>query len=251
MVHQLCHGRPLAGGYLARTPDYPPINAASAMRRLWLAEPMQPDIFAHQPAAELATLGVRFVVLNLDLDAMSGSRSGRLRELLEAPGIALVARTPALELYALDPAAARPVVMPADGWHPPETDGRRVWRWIEEAAGLRLLARAPALVSVEVAATAYERDRPLALELDGALLAEVRAPAAPQVRVLRFHLLLPAGEHRLTLRSEAEPAPDGRRLSLSVSRLAVTGRILPLAPGQRVVALPPTLAPGPDPLCRT
>jgi hypothetical protein len=182
---------------------------------------------------------------------MSGSRAGRLRELLAAPGIAFVARTPALELYAVDPAAARPVVMPGDGWHPPETDGGRVWRWIGEEAELRLLARAPSLVSVEVAATAYERDRPLALELDGVPLAEVRAPAAPQVRALRLHVLLPAGEHRLTMTSEADSTPDGRRLSLSIGRLAVTGRALPPAPGQQVVALPPTLAPGPGPLCGT
>ncbi|HWQ11616.1 MAG TPA: hypothetical protein VNL77_02385 [Roseiflexaceae bacterium] len=249
MLNQLCHGRPLAGGYLARTPDYPPINAASAMRRLWLAEPAQPDIFAHQPAAELATLGVRFVVLNLD--AMSGSRAERLRALLAAPGIALAARTHTREMYAVHQEAARPVAVPGEGWHAPEAASGRVWRWMGAAAELRLLARTPSLVRVALDATAYERDRPLVLVLSGAALAEVRVPAAPGRRALRLHLLLPAGEHRLTLASAASPAPDGRRLSLAVSLLAVTGRALPPAAGQRVVAYPPVLAPGPAALCGT
>lgn len=94
MLNQVCHGRPLAGGYLARTPDYPPINGASATQRLWAAEAEQPDIFAHQPAAELAALGVRFVTLSTD--QMSGSRAARLRALLEAPGLARWGSAPGL-----------------------------------------------------------------------------------------------------------------------------------------------------------
>ncbi|MEN9935782.1 MAG: hypothetical protein RLZZ387_2361 [Chloroflexota bacterium] len=239
MVSQLCHGRPLAGGYLARTPDYPPINGASAVRRLWFAEPGQPDIFAHDPAGELATLGVRYVTI--DVDQISRGRAGRLRSLLEAPGVALAAATPGLEVYAVDPGAARPAVLPGAGWYEPESDGTRVWRWMRGAAELRLLARAPARVALELPVTAYGRARALQITLGGTLLAEMQAPAAPASSVVRLLLVLPAGEHRLTLRSEAERAPDGRQISLSVGPVRLTGGALPTEPGQRVVAAPPTL----------
>lgn len=248
MLNQLCHGRPLAGGYLARTPDYPPVNAASALRRLWLADPGQPDIFAHDPAGELATLGVRFVALNTD--QMSGARVGRLRALLDAPGIARVGAG-APEVYAVDPAAARPAVRPGAGWHAPERDGARVWRWTSGAAELELLARAPSTVTLAFTITAYAEDRPLALALDGAPLAVVRAPAAPGSRAVRLRFLLPAGSHRLTLASGAAGAPDGRALGVSVGPVTIGGAPPPPAPGQRVMAIPETLAPPPGALCRT
>ena len=247
MLNQLCHGRPLAGGYLARTPNYPPVNAASALRRLWLADPEQPDIFAHDPAGELATLGVRFVALNTD--QMSGARAERLRALLDAPGIARQGQgTP--EVYAVDPASARPVVRPRAGWHTPERDGARVWRWTSGAAELELLARAPSTITLAFLVTAYGEDRPLALALDGTPLAVVQAPAAPGSREVRLTLLLPAGDHRLTLTSGAARAPDGRALGVSVGPVSIGGAPIPPAPGQRVVAIPPTLAPPPGALCR-
>ena len=242
MLNQLCHARPLAGGYLARTPDYPPINGASAMRRLWFTEPEGPDIFRHDPAGELATLGVRFVVLNLD--QMSGARAGQLRALLDAPGITSYAAGPRLEVYAVDPAEARPVVRPAAGWHAPETDGARVWRWMDQRAELRLIARRPSQVTLSLSATAYGRDRPLEIVLNDAVVATMQIPAAPHSRAVRLRLLVPAGAHRLELRSETETAPDGRRLSLSFGPLQAEGAALLPWPGQQVLAPPPTLSPG-------
>jgi hypothetical protein len=246
MLNQLCHGRPLAGGYLARTPDYPPINGASAFRRLWLADPEQPDILAHAPDAELATLGMRFVVLNTE--HMSGARAERLRALLDAPGITRVASEPA-EVYAIDPAAARPVLRLGSGWYAAEGDGGRVWRWTSGDAELFLLARAPATVTLSFTATALAREQDLVLALDGLPLHTITIPAAPASRLVQMRLLLPAGTHRLALRSDAEQAPDGRTLSLSIGPLLLDGNALPPQPGQRVVAVPPTLPRGPGLPC--
>jgi hypothetical protein len=239
MLNQICHGRPLAGGYLARTPDYPPVNGASALRRLWLADAEQPDIFGHDPAGELATLGVRFVALNLA--QMSGARAERLRGLLQASEIARTDRADDVELYAVAPGAARPFAQPERGWQPAENEGGRTWRWIGDEATLRVVARVPSLVTFELAATAYGHERPLRLTLNGVSLGEVAVPAAPATGGMRLRLLIPAGVSRLTLASQAERAPDGRRLSLSVSALRLTGAALPAESDQRVLAVPATL----------
>lgn len=246
MLNQLCHGRPLAGGYLARTPDFPPINGASAFRRLWLADPEQPDIVAHAPAAELATLGVRFVVLNSD--QMSGVRAERLRALLDAPGITR-AGGPG-EVYAIDPAAARPALRLGSGWYAPERDGERVWRWTSGRAEIVLLSRSTATISLGFDATAYARDQTLALALDELPLGTVTIPAAPASRRIQLNLLVPAGTHRLSLQSNAEAVPDGRILGLSVGPLALAGTAVPPQPGQQVVAVPATLVRGPGLPCQ-
>lgn len=217
LLNQICHGRPIMGGYLARIPFYPIVAASSATRDLWLAAEPLPDIMPLDPAAELASLGTRFVVL--DLTQLPRVDQRRLREQLAVPGISRFSASDRREIYAVDPAAARPVVVLGAGWYEAEREGVRRWRWMGERAEVLLLARERSLVTLSWRATAYGAPRPLRVRLGDQRLIEVSVPAAPYDRTVALRLILPPGQATLTLESVAENVADGRRLSLSVSEL--------------------------------
>jgi hypothetical protein len=247
MLNQLCHGRPLMGGYVARTPYYPLIT--SALRRLWQALPPSPDIVAHNPAQELATLGTRFVVLNTE--DLSYAQLDRLRQLLATEGISRYAVHEKVEIYQVDPQAARPALVLNRDWHEVESDGTRVWRWVGDQATIQILARSRAIVSLAFPATGYQAERPLRILLNGELLAEYQIPAAPYDRLVRFSLLLPAGEHELSFQSQSSPTPDGRRFSVSIEQMDVEARYLPDSKDHAPqFAAPPTLPMLDAPPCR-
>lgn len=240
LLNQVCHGRPLMGGYLARLPPYPIVSSPSASRALWRAEPPAPDIVPFDAAAELASLGVRFVALDLT-ELPRGDRSA-IGLWLARPGIDRLSASATREVYAVDPGAARPAVVLGAGWYAVERDGARLWRWMGDRAELTLLARAPAAVALTLRATAYGAARPLELRQGDALLARVEVPAAPLDRAVTLRLLLAPGATTISLASATEPGPDGRRLSLSVGAVALAA--LPVAPAwaaERALAIPPTI----------
>lgn len=237
MVNQICHGRPLAGGYLARTPDYPAAAFPSALQRLWEAAPPAPDIFAAAPAAELGALGVRYVVLHPESITRRHAEAVRAT-LAQAPQITRVP-APDAEVYLVpaDPPAA--LALPGAGWYPVEQQDGRVWRWIGAQAELRLLARAPLRATLRLRAAALARERPLRLELDGRPLAELRVPPGPPEQELLQPLELAPGPHTLRLLSPADPVADGRRLSLLLTGVALdTPPVAPQALSQPPATLP-------------
>jgi hypothetical protein len=221
MLNQLCHGRPLAGGYLARTPDYPPVAYDSALQQLWYAKAPAADIFTFDTAGELATLGIQIVALNLD--ELSPKRLTLLRQQLSALGIERYAQDDHVELYTIDMRRAHPLLLPAAGWAPPETDRRITWRWMADQADTRILTRSSAIVRISFTATAYQSARPLKLRFDQVSAGEYDIPVAPAARRLNLVLFVPAGEHSLSFESIAQPTTDHRRLSLSIEQLQVTG----------------------------
>jgi hypothetical protein len=240
LLNQICHGRPLLGGYLARLPFYPAVSFPSATRALWLAEAPAPDMFRPDAAAELASLGVRYV--SLDRTELPRSAQTRLAEWLHAPGITEVSRSEARVLYAVEPALARPAVALGAGWYAAERDGERVWRWMGQRGELRLLARQHAVVSLSLRATAFGEARSLALLQGAQMLGTVEIPAAPADRTVTLRLLLPPGQTTLALESPAELAPDGRALSLSIEQVQLTS--LPVSAtwaGEATLALPTTI----------
>jgi hypothetical protein len=221
MLNQLCHGRPLAGGYLARTPDYPPVSFDSALQQLWYAKAPSADVFSFDTASELATLGIHVVALNLD--QLSPRRLILLRQQLRAPGIERYAQNDHVELYTIDMRRARPLVLPAAGWAMPESNQGISWRWMGDQAGMRILARSSAIVRISFTATAYQSARPLKLRFDQVSAGEYDIPAAPAARRLNLVLFVPAGEHSLSLESIAEPTSNHRQLSLSIEQVQLTG----------------------------
>jgi hypothetical protein len=237
LLAQICHGRPLMGGYLARIPPYPLTSYPSATRGLWHAEAPVPDIIPLSAAAELASLGVRFVAL--DLTELSRRDQRHLATWLDAPGISRISVGDERAVYAVDPAYAAPAPVLGAGWYELEQDGQRRWRWMGERAELTLLSRVQAAVALTLRATAYGGPRLLEVRQGAALLARVEVPGAPLDRTLSLRLLLAPGATPLTLMSPAEATPDGRRLSLSIEEVSLAS--LPVAAGwaaERSLALP-------------
>jgi hypothetical protein len=220
LLNQICQGRPLMGGYLARLPFYPAVSYPSALRGLWEAEATAEDIVPRSAPAELAALGVRYVAL--DLTQLGRGARGRIEAWLDDQAITLASATDSRAVYAVDPAAARPLAALGAGWYELESDGGRRWRWMGERAELRLLAPAPAAVALTLRATAYGAPRTLQVWQGRGLLASVEVPSAPLDRAIALRLLVPPGETSITLASPAAVAPDGRSLSLSVSDIGLS-----------------------------
>ena len=227
LLNQLCHGRPLVGGYLARLPYYPLLSGESALAQLWEARAAPPDILPLDPAAELASLGVRYVIL--DLTQLTRRQIERLRAALTAPGISQVASPAGQARYAIDPAAGSLVAALGPGWQALEQAEGRRWRWVGEEAIIELLAARSGPATISFSATAYAAERSLAIWQGDQLVYSARMPAAPAERRVTIRLLLPAGSSQLRLAVAATRAADGRQLSLSMRELRVVA--LPTAPG--------------------
>lgn len=240
MLNQMCHGRPLAGGYLARTPDYPHVKYDSFMQRLWQATEAPPDIFNTPPVAELANLGIRFITL--DVERLSFEQLATLREQLTQQGIELYLAEKQVEVYKIEPSAAQPVLLPQTGWYAPETNGERTWRWTSGTATTRLLTASRAAITLSFQATTYDTDRPLSLRLDGMLLGEYMIPAAPFDQTISLSFIIPAGEHQLQLESDTFTTDDGRKLGVSISSITLQSVNLVSPLNRRAIPeVPPTL----------
>jgi hypothetical protein len=231
MRHQMIHGQPIVGGYLARQPPVPPfVEELPWLRELWdIRLRNRPDIVAERPDTArqaLSYYGIRrLVVRHADLHPVARRNlPGVLAALL--PGVPPAYEQDGISIYALAPPdEPQPFAYLGDGWLGREhRNNERVWRWMGEHATVRLVNPAAQAQPVTLALTAesYERARPLTLHLDAAPLGtfEMRRAA----RTLRMRVLLPPGEHTLHLRSEADTEPAGprRELSLSFSRIVVT-----------------------------
>ncbi|MFV9507739.1 MAG: hypothetical protein AB4911_24575, partial [Oscillochloridaceae bacterium umkhey_bin13] len=242
MLNQICHGRPLAGGYLARTPIYEPAQHVSALYAVWHRQPLEPDIFVPNLAGDLAALGIRYATL--DQAGLDPSEAARLRAQLDEPGLSLIDAAAPLAFFAVDPALARPALYPrVEDWERPEADGRWRWRWMADEARLGLLAPWSTPLIAQFEATAFAEDRPLELRLGATTVATSGVPVGAYRRV---QVLIPPGEQALTLRSSADLAPEGRRLSLAVGNLVIRPTLAGTPAGPRR----PTLNPQTGAPCR-
>jgi hypothetical protein len=240
LLNQICHGRPLLGGYLARLPPYPLVSTPSVTRALWRAEQPTLDIMPLSAAAELASLGVGFVTF--DRLQLPRNEQAQLRAWLDEPGISLLSASEQREIYQIEPTAARPALTLGAGWYELEQEQTRRWRWMQGQAELRLLARRRAAVTLHLRATAYGAARPLEFWQGETLLARLEVPGAPGEQRLSLRLLLPPGQTTLRLVSPAERSPEGRQISLSVSELRLAE--LPTAETWAAavqLAIPPTI----------
>ncbi|NJN17010.1 MAG: hypothetical protein HC822_12435 [Oscillochloris sp.] len=232
LINQICHGRPMLGGYLARLPPYPPASYPSAVQRLWDAEAPGPDMLDLAPGPQLAALDVRYVVL--DLTELPRGQAMRLREQLAAPGISRVFADERAEVYAVDPAAAQPTVLLGAGWYEREQAGERIWRWMGAQAQVQVQMPWSGPVELSFVATAYNQARPLQVWLGSQLLAEFEIPAAPYDRTLTLALVLPPGPTTLTLAGSPGSSPERRALAFSIERL----RIRAVTPADSYLPIP-------------
>ena len=239
LLNQICHGRPILGGYLARLPDYPLVRSPSVIQALWLAEPPRPDIMPLSTATELAARGVRFVLL--DLTQLPRTDYTDLRRWLEEPGISLAHTSATQVIYRVEPAAVSTITL-GSGWYDVEQSSVRRWRWMQERAELNLLANKQVPITLSFWATAYGSPRPLEIWSAGRLLTRIDIPGAPFDRTIVLRLLLAPGQTTLTLVSPIAISPEGRQLSLALSDLQLSS--LPTETswvGDRELYVPPTL----------
>ncbi|NTW01228.1 MAG: hypothetical protein HGA19_07930 [Oscillochloris sp.] len=240
LLKQICHGRPIIGGYLARLPDYALSSYPSAFKGLWDAAAPAGDMLELNPAAELATLGIRYVTL--DLTHLNRNEEQHLRARLAVRGIRRSYADDQLEIYMVNPAAAHTVAVLGPGWYDVESNKQLYWRWMQNHATLSLIAPTRSVVKLNFTATAYAQGRPLKIWLGDQLLASVEIPAAPYDHTVSLQLILSPGQTDLILESPAVRSPEGRLLSLSVTGLTVTS--VPTVLGyasQQLLAIPPTL----------
>jgi len=222
------HGWPIVGGYVARPPAYPFAQYTPGVREIQFGEVERRDVvvpgWPESGRRALAAYRIRYITM--DLRSNKDDYFARVRPLLSELGIeSPVFADATLEVYAVPDAwPVMPVAFLGDGWQPLEREpatGIR-WRWMGERAEVRLFN--PYAVPVPVHLTfwleAYAHTRPLTFLLDGVVLGgfEVSPGRAP-ARAL--HVLLPPGEHRLTLQAPATPDPARAGAPISVRLFAL------------------------------
>ncbi|GAB4201362.1 MAG: hypothetical protein OHK0022_23330 [Roseiflexaceae bacterium] len=223
LTPQMAHHWPIAGGYVARPPAYSFAAETPGIVELQYGVAAREDIVSPGwPEAgrrALAAYAVRYVTLDLTAqkDDYFAQTRAVLAELGAGPPLLADAR---LEVYALPRDwPAGPLGFLGAGWQPVERqdDAGLRWRWMAEAADLRLYnpGDRPVLANVTLAAASYDRPRLLALALDGRPLGEWEVqPGAPQTRLVR--LVLPPGLHTLGLAAPADPDPGRAGAPISV-----------------------------------
>lgn len=220
---QLVHGRPILGGYLARSPSYPWPNLMPAVRPLWKMRPEPADPFvagSDGPLAALHSYGISTVLVRWD--QIEPERRAAVREALAQalPGVSPSYADATLAVYQVpDVAPGLIAALAGDGWQRPEGDGARRWRWMGEVGDLVLINPndVPQQMVLRLAAHSFQRPRVVQLTLDG-------APAGTwevglDRSAVTLHLWLTPGAHRLTLQAPADREPianSARLLSIAL-----------------------------------
>lgn len=247
LLNQICHGRPLVGGYLARLPSFPQTQYPSALQQLWDRERPAVAMPAFDLPAELAALGIRYV--SLDLTQLPRFEAARLRDQLAAPGVSLAHADADVEVYIIKSSAAAPALTLGPGWYDPEASGDRRWRWMRGQAELNLLAPAQAVVTLSLRATAFGAPGALTIRQGGATIGSFEIPTAPRDRPLTLRLLLAPGANTLTLSGPETLSPEGRPLAFSIEALQIAVAPLALPSPARALAPPATISPLLAPPC--
>ncbi len=225
--YQTRHGWPIIAGYTGREPPYPIGSYAPGIATLRFGDPQRDDILApgwpDLARETLAALKIRYVLLH---PPTMGDSLAPIRELLAEQGLRASHSDAELEIYPVPPTERpRPLAYLGAGWGPLERDGGRRWRWMGERAELHLINPhdRPAVVTLALELEAYQRDRPLSLQLDGGPPATLDVSRAAMRR--RISLLLTPGQHVVYLGAPADPRPDasGQPLSVAFFEIAVEG----------------------------
>jgi hypothetical protein len=229
LQRQLIHGRPIVGGFLARTPDYPFAAHTPGVRQLWQLRPDGSRVAG--PPGKLGPLGLRAAGITQVVVELADLRPGELAGVEAAlaevlPGVAPSYADAAIRVYAVPAVPLRPFAAFGAGWHREEGDDARRWRWMGPAAELILtnpLAE-PRVVELHMRGDSYLRPRTARLQLDGAPAGAWRVDAGAGRGALTLRLLLTPGEHRLLLEAPADPEGEGGGrgpLSLLLEELAL------------------------------
>lgn len=225
LIDQMCHGRPIAAGYLARIPDF----YATRLVGLATPPPLYADVIPTDPIRELGNLGVRFLVVHPDAP-------GYVTATLEGVTPQLLGRYGRDRLYAVPEPTEASLVAATDWWES-EAAGDTRWRWSQ--AQSRLVVTSDRARVVRIAMTySSMRGRTAHWLLNGVPVATMAVPAQPAMTSRVLSLRIRAGVNDLVLHSDTDIDPFGRAVGVAFTRLEVVGSTVEAA-GERL-AIPAT-----------
>jgi hypothetical protein len=226
---QMTHGRPIAGGYVARPPDYPLAQGAPLIGQLGRAgcEPagIVPDDAVIERSA-LAYYGFTQIAVRRDL--LSNRELACARRLLEGTlGLKPSRSSGAVAIYDLPPAALQPFIFLGDDWLPLEHDGARAWRWMGGEGKLYLVNtdRQPRTFVIRLRAASFDHPRVVESGLDERSLGTATIGVAP-ARTYTLLARVDPGQHLLWLRAPADRDPRVER-DISILVESATIEVLP------------------------
>jgi hypothetical protein len=224
---QMTHQRPIIGGYVARAPDYPLGRGAPLIGPLRARECPVPDIVPHDPATVAGVLNYYTITqIVVHAERLSPERLACVEAQLAQAGLSPTQQHDTITVYAVPPRTPEPFLFLGDGWHEPEQDATRVWRWMKGRGELYLVnptAQVQTLL-LQMRLESLDTTRPLHLALDGHDVGTLLVTAG-NARGYEVVLHVPPGEHELRLMAPTGRDPDPtapRDLSIAVQELSLT-----------------------------
>jgi hypothetical protein len=207
LLDQLCHQRPIAAGYLARTPGYPvPWDALTVPRDA--ARMLLPQ----DGVTALHNMGIRYVVGTND--------SARVAlDMLAPEGVRQLTVIDDTAVYTV-PDRAVPVLSAGTGWWDEESATGRVWRWSTGDASLVLLSAMPRRIQLVIEASSVAGVES-EWELDDRPIGSVTIAAQPGQTNRVLTLVIPAGRSVLRVRAPTVTDTYGRSVAVAFTQLYV------------------------------
>lgn len=220
---QLTHGRPIIGGYVARPPDYPLAEGAPAIGQLKALSCRSNEIVPQSRAIDLAALAyydiTQIVVHN---QRLSAKQARCAHSLLERLGLAPFRDDGQVVAYQVPVSRPQPFVFVGDGWHYPEQEGRRIWRWMTEQGELFIVNTdsRPHTFAITLRAASLLRTRTVEFHLNDRLL--LTTLATPEPRTYTLLATVGSGQHKLSLHAPVDRDPAAARdVSLAVEQVTL------------------------------
>lgn len=211
---QMVHERPMLGGFVSRTPPYPFVARTPGVRQLWALRPEAAGLLPTDPPTALAALNfydIQHIVVHWDL-VEPGQRAGLEAVIAQTlPGVAPVYSDDHVSAYRVPQAQPQPFAYFGTGWYPEEGAAGRTWRWMQDAGELVLVnpSEEAIAVTLRLRMQSYLEPRTVDLALDQQAVGQWQVPPAEAIYTLQ--VLLPPGEHRLSLQAPVSREQHGER----------------------------------------
>lgn len=210
LVDQMCHGRPIAAGYLARVPDF----YVTPMHGIVVPPDATADVIPTLPLREMGNLGVRYLVVHSDAPYF-------VLDNLTKWNVPLLAKVQRERVFRVPPPDEAALVAD-NNWWDSEDNGTQRWRWSQAESRLILLSDRAKIVRISMTmSSSVEREG--SWSLNGVPLFRISVPAQPAMltRVVSFPIR--AGVNYLDLSSPTTTDAFGRAVGIAFTRLEVSG----------------------------
>ena len=224
LLDQMCHGRSIMTGYLARVP-----TQATSLRTLLRPADLYADVIPVQVVTELAQLGVRYVVLTADAPPEHAVS-------LRAGGAELWEQVEGDQIWRI-PAPTVPALVPGPGWWDPEQAGATRWRWSTDMSEVWVVSQHDALIQLAATMSRTDEAQPMMLTVNGRDFGAVEVPQMPVMLDRVWRVPVQAGLNRIAFHTRTTTDAAGRAIGISFTRLELAGSSL--VPGGAVLPAAP------------